>query len=79
LSQWGLTMPAMRSLTYRSFINRDLPQRERACESKAVFISRREARSLIAHGRRVDGGLRPYRCRFCAGWHLGHRRTQRPR
>jgi len=60
--------------TYRLFINRDLPIRERACESKAVYVSRRDARSHARHGRRQDGSLAPYRCRFCSLWHLGHRR-----
>lgn len=63
--------------TYRLLINRDLPLRERACESKAVYASRGEARSLIRHGRRNDGGMKPYRCSFCAMWHIGHRRRRR--
>ena len=61
---------------YRTFINRDLPIRVRACESKAVFVSRGEARNAM-RGRRVDGSLAPYHCRFCGGWHLGHRRRRR--
>jgi hypothetical protein len=60
---------------YRRFINRDLPIRERACASKAVYLSRREARAT-ARGRRMDGSLNPYRCRFCSLWHLGHRRRR---
>jgi hypothetical protein len=59
---------------YRQFVNRDLPLPERGCSSKAVFITRSEAKHLARHGRHSDGTLRPYRCRRCAGWHLGHRR-----
>jgi hypothetical protein len=62
--------------TYRAFINRDLPIRERACGSKAAYVSRGEARSTVRHGRRQDGSLAPYRCRFCTLWHLGHRRRR---
>jgi hypothetical protein len=61
-------------IDYRQFINRDLPIRERACESKAVYISRAHARSSVRSGRRQGGSLSPYRCRFCTMWHLGHRR-----
>lgn len=62
------------TLTYRLYINRDLPIRDRACESKAVFLTRGEARGRLRHGRHTDGAMKPYRCRFCAQWHLGHRR-----
>ncbi len=59
---------------YRRFINRDLPIEEKACTSKARFLSRGEARALIRRGwgRGAAGGLRPYRCRYCGWWHLGH-------
>jgi hypothetical protein len=60
--------------SYRELINRDLPLMDRGCTSKGVFISRREARSMGRHGRSQDGALHPYRCRYCEGWHLGHRR-----
>jgi hypothetical protein len=63
------------SVDYHQFINRDLPIRERACTSKAVFFSRREARSL-ANDSRLTTGLKPYRCRWCDGWHLGHARRR---
>jgi len=59
---------------YRQLINRDLPIRERACESKAAYLSRREAGTRARTSRRTDGSLAPYRCRFCTLWHLGHRR-----
>ena len=62
------------SVDYHQFINRDLPIRERACLSKAMFVSRRDARSMARQGRHQDGSVRPYRCRHCHGWHLGHRR-----
>ena len=62
----------MQVVGYRQFINRNLPLRERACSSKAVFVSRREAKSLVRHGRHSYAGLKPYRCQWCDGWHLGH-------
>jgi hypothetical protein len=64
----------MSLLPYRQFINRDLPLVERGCTSKSLFVSRGEARSAARHGRRQDGSLRPYRCRTCSAWHLGHPR-----
>ena len=63
----------MSDIDYRQFVNRDLPLLERGCTSKAVYLSRREARSTGRHGRSQDGSLRPYRCHHCDGWHLGHR------
>lgn len=62
---------------YRLLINRQLPMRDRACESKAVYLTRREAGSYVRNGRRQDDQLKPYRCRFCARWHLGHRHRER--
>jgi len=62
---------------YRQFINRDLPIRERACGSKTVYVSRGDARSSARNGRRQDGSLAPYQCRYCSLWHLGHRRHRR--
>jgi hypothetical protein len=60
---------------YRTLINRDLPLVERGCTSKAAFLSRREARSLSHNGKRhADGQLKPYHCRNCDRWHLGHGR-----
>ena len=64
----------MSVISYRDFINRDLPLVERGCTSKALFVSRGEARSFARRDRRQDGSLHPYHCRFCAQWHLGHRR-----
>jgi hypothetical protein len=62
----------MTSIPYRELINRDLPLLERGCTSKAMFISRREAQNVKRHGRHQDGSVRPYRCRYCDWWHLGH-------
>ena len=66
--------PVMQTADYHQFINRDLPYLERGCTSKALFTSRREARSLVRNGRRSNGALKAYHCRSCGGWHLGHRR-----
>jgi len=63
----------MSVISYREFINRDLPLVERGCTSKAVYLTRREARSTGRHGRGQDGSLRAYHCRNCDQWHLGHR------
>lgn len=64
---------------YRDFINRELPLVARSCESKSVFVSRREAQAALRHGRhgrRGQGGLYAYRCRYHRHWHLGHRRRK---
>jgi len=45
---------------YRQFINRDLPIRVRACESKAVYVTRSEARSA-SHGDLITGARTLYR------------------
>lgn len=65
-------------VVYRELIDRRLPLVERGCTSKSAYASRREANSIVRHGRHMDGTLRPYRCGLCESWHLGHRRT-RPR
>lgn len=67
-----MLLPAM-SVDYRQFIDRDLPLIERGCTSKVLFLSRREARAWVRAGRRSDGRLDPYHCRYCDGWHVGHR------
>jgi hypothetical protein len=64
----------MTFLAYRQFINRDLPIRERACDTKAVYLTRCEARSHLRTGRRMDGAMKPYHCHYCTLWHVGHRR-----
>jgi hypothetical protein len=63
----------MLAIDYRTLINRDLPLVERGCTSKVAFSTRAEARSLARHGRRSNGQLHPYHCRYCDLWHLGHR------
>jgi hypothetical protein len=68
----------MMSVDYRQFVNRDLPLKERSCGSKAAFLSGREARTWVRNGRRSDGRLGPYHCRYCDRWHVGHRRSRHP-
>jgi hypothetical protein len=67
----------MSVISYRQFINRDIPLTERGCTSKAIFLSRGEARTSARRNRRNDGSLRPYHCRTCDWWHLGHQRHRR--
>ncbi len=62
----------MTVIPYRQLINRNLPLVDRGCTSKALYITRREAKSEARHGRHQDGSLHPYRCRYCDWWHLGH-------
>ena len=64
---------------YRLLVNRDLPLPERGCGSKVPHSTRAEARSFARQGRRANGALRPYRCRWCPGWHLGHRGSRKER
>ena len=50
---------------------REAALREKACESKNRYASRKEAEENLAwceaHGTR---GLAIYRCDYCGGWHL---------
>ena len=55
---------------YLSFINRDLPLREKACLSKIPYVSRREA---VTTTRRQES-VKPYHCWSCGLWHVGHQR-----
>jgi hypothetical protein len=64
------------TVDYHQFINRNLPLVERGCTSKAMFVSRGEARALVRHSRHTDGQVKPYHCGHCDGWHLGHRRRR---
>ena len=64
----------MQAIGYRELINRNLPIQDRACLSKAVYVSRAEAKATMRHGHHGYAGLHPYRCRWCFGWHLGHAR-----
>jgi hypothetical protein len=67
------------TVDYHEFINRDLPLVERGCTSKAMYVSRGEAKALVRHSRRMDGQVKPYHCRHCSGWHLGHPRRRHHR
>lgn len=55
-----------------------LSPRDQGCTRKKAYRSRREARRAVKrsarawHEQRSD--LTVYRCDFCDGWHLGHRR-----
>ena len=55
---------------YTSFVNRDLPLREKGCTSKIPYVSRREATTTT----RRQESVKPYRCRFADHWHVGHPR-----
>ena len=50
---------------------KEIAQREKACESKNRYSSRSEAeemiRTLASYGKK---GLHCYRCQYCNGWHL---------
>jgi hypothetical protein len=48
----------MQTADYQRFITRNLPYLEHGCTSKAVFTSRREARSLVRNGRLSNGALK---------------------
>ena len=74
VSQASTTLVCVMNVDYHQFINRNLPLVERGCTSKALFLSRGEARAWVRSGRRSDGRLDPYHCRYCGGWHVGHRR-----
>jgi hypothetical protein len=64
------------TVDYHQFINRNLPIVERSCTSKSLFLSRAEARTRARGGRHADGQVKPYHCRHCDGWHLGHPRRR---
>lgn len=48
--------------------------RRKACLGKVRHDSHVSALGQIAKLRRVQGWskLRPYRCKFCGHWHIGH-------
>lgn len=53
---------------------------ECGCRRKTRYSKARHANGRIQHILRLSGGyaagsLRPYRCRFCGGWHFGHVRV----
>lgn len=48
--------------------------RECACVGKVRYLTRKAAKrasKTVAELHRIKG-LHPYRCEFCALWHLGH-------
>lgn len=46
-------------------------KRQSRCKRKHRYDSEDEAVLVLAHYSDTSG-LMPYRCRYCAGWHLGH-------
>jgi hypothetical protein len=54
--------------------------RERCCLSKALYATRKEARRALRRTAARLGEhkrcLEAYRCKYCAGWHVG--RHHRP-
>jgi hypothetical protein len=47
---------------------------EISCLDKVRFHCRRHAKRTSSRIRRTGGpNLRPYPCRYCGYWHLGHR------
>jgi hypothetical protein len=58
-------------------------QRRRTCASKRRYpsaaLAARAAEVVAARTPRLSGcPLRAYPCRFCAGWHVGHRPPDPP-
>jgi hypothetical protein len=49
----------MSVISYRQFINRDLPRIERGCTSKAIFVSRGEAPSVRRNRQRWRAASMP--------------------
>lgn len=57
---------------------RDQALRAKACESKARYGSRAEAKATIASCERHGSpALYLYRCPYCGGWHLTHKRPKK--
>lgn len=51
-----------------------MTEEEVSCWGKTCFPYRRPAKWTSSRIRRTGGpNLRPYPCRFCDYWHLGHR------
>jgi len=42
------------------------------CPSRKITYPTRKAAVAARKWRKMDAGLKPYRCRHCALWHLGH-------
>ena len=47
---------------------------ERRCAHKTTYETRDDA-EWAARWTIETTHVRPYRCRYCAGWHLGHERA----
>jgi len=43
-----------------------------ACEGKLAYVSRQEAAHDLRN-KRPPGNMRPYRCKLCGLWHVGHK------
>ena len=51
---------------------------QRSCLQKVAYVSRGEARNAAHAVEGCHGGrLKPYHCRFCGGWHVGHPMVKR--
>ncbi len=50
---------------------RMLSTRERSCDGKHLYVTRKEAKARVHRVPKLRG-LRPYKCLFCEFWHLGH-------
>lgn len=59
-------------------LRREQAQRAKACESKARYATRAEAQATIAACERHGSpALYIYRCPYCGGWHLTHKRPRK--
>jgi hypothetical protein len=58
------------TLRYRPAL---LERRDRCFTGKTAFATKRAAREA-RHGIHERTSMRPFRCPFCAQFHLGHRR-----
>ena len=57
---------------------RDQALRAKACESKTRYASRAEAKATITSCERHGSpALYLYRCPYCGGWHLTHKRPKK--
>ena len=57
--------------------HREQALRDKACESKSRYASRAEAKAAIdACQRHGAPALYVYRCPYCNGWHLTHKRPR---
>lgn len=70
-----LQQQALGRLMPPPLVTRNAPYlRARSCEDKRAYATfaaaQRIARRLEVL--QLDGTVRPYRCAFCASWHIGH-------